>query len=212
MKCANHPEKEVINNCGFCNKGFCNDCLIELGGNYFCKNCLAAKSGIKISDNDNHEQEVKTVISEKKSKLWAFLFSLVPGVGYLYLGLMTRGLHTMILFFGSIFIASFIGFDQLMALVVPVVVFYSVFDTQQIVKNLNEGMEVEDKQLFDIKKIPFNQSWIGYTLIFIGVMALLNNVLPFYYPLFNVVQRVLPPVLIIGLGVMILYRNTRKPY
>lgn len=212
MKCANHPEKEVIKNCGFCNKGFCKDCLIELGDNYFCKSCLAEKSGINISDNVNHEQKVKTVVSEKKSKLWAFLFSLVPGVGYLYLGLMTRGLHTMILFFGSIFVASFIGFDQLMALVVPVVVFYSVFDTQQLVKNLNEGMEVEDKQLFDIKKIPFNQSWIGYTLIFIGIMALLNNVLPFYYPVFHAVQRILPPVLIIGLGVLILYRNTRNPY
>lgn len=212
MKCVNHPEREVFNNCSICEKGFCNDCLIELGGNYLCKKCLAEKCGIDISNTVNHEQKVKTVVAEKKSKLWTFLFSLVPGVGYLHLGLMTRGLHTMILFFGSIFVASFIGFEELMALVVPVVVFYSVFDTQQLVKKLNEGIEVEDKPLFDIKKIHFNQSWIGYTLVFVGVMALLDNVLPFYYPVFDAVRRILPPVLIISVGVMILYRNSRNSY
>lgn len=147
--------------------------------------------------------------TEKKSKLWAFIFSIVPGVGYLYLGLMNRGLQTMLLFFGSIFVASFMGFEQIMALVAPVVIFYSIFDTQQAAKRLNAGVPVEDKQLFDLKSIPFDQSWIGYALIVIGGLALLNNVLP-YFHYWRVIRQLLPPVLIIALGVAILYRNTKK--
>jgi hypothetical protein len=146
--------------------------------------------------------------NDKKSKFWAFIFSLIPGVGYLYLGMMNRGLQTMVLFFGSIFIAGLIGFEELMALVAPVVIFYSVFDTQQMTKKINVGIPVEDKQLFNVKQIPVTQNWVGYGLVVIGGLALLNNLMPF--PFWTIIRRMLPPIIIIGIGASILYRNSKQ--
>ncbi|MHB9096109.1 MAG: hypothetical protein ACYC21_15715, partial [Eubacteriales bacterium] len=60
-----------------------------------------------------------------------------------------------------------------------------------------------------MEKIPFTQSWIGYALIVIGGLALLQNLMP-YFPFYMTLRKMLPPILIIILGGAILYRNTRK--
>ena len=216
MKCANHIERESQNECGLCGKGFCDECLVNLGGKDYCRDCLQNRIGedtvgtvdtvdtVDIADSAGTAQKVQT---GRKSRFWSFILSLIPGVGYMYLGLMKRGVQTMVAFFGSIFVTSFIGFEELMSLVVPVVIFYSIFDTQQLVKKINEGIPVEDTPFWDIKNIPFNQKWLGYALIVIGFLALMSNsplAIPFWF------KRMLPPVIIIGLGVAILYRHTRE--
>lgn len=227
MNCRNHPEREALETCLICGESYCTDCLLELSGRSYCKACVVSKidqegkSFEEISNSDGWGQErnqthnmnsVNPGKYEKRSRFWAFIFSLIPGVGYLHLGLMNRGLQTMVVFFGSIFVASFMNFEEIMALVLPVVMFYSIFDTQQLVKKINEGVAVEDKQLFDIKNIPINQSWIGYGLIFIGVMALLNNAGPYYFPIYGLVRKILPSILIITLGIYILRRNTQNKF
>ena len=196
-KCTNHNERESAGTCVICEKKYCKECLVNVGGKDYCSNCI----GERVC-----KESPMPVRPEKKSKFWAFLLSLVPGLGYLYLGLMNRGLQTMIIFFGSIFVTSFIGFEELMALVLPVVLFYSIFDTQQLINKFREGVLIEDKPFIDIKNIPFNQKWLGYALIVIGFLAMMQN-LPFIIPFWF--KRMLPPVIIIGLGVAILYRNTR---
>ena len=204
MKCANHIERESQNECGLCGKGFCDECLVNLGGKDYCRDCLQNRIG---EDTVQPVEAVQTVQTGRKSRFWSFILSLIPGVGYMYLGLMKRGMQTMVAFFGSIFVTSFIGFEELMSLVVPVVIFYSIFDTQQLVKKINEGIPVEDTPFWDIKNIPFNQKWLGYALIVIGFLALMSNsplAIPFWF------KRMLPPVIIIGLGVAILYRHTRE--
>lgn len=206
MKCINHPEREQAAECALCGNQYCEECLVSLNGANYCKQCLNEKlSGQSSSVSGN-----SVPVTGQKSRFWAFVFSLIPGVGYLYLELMNRGLQTMLLFFGSIFVSSFINFEQIMALVVPVVMFYSIFDTQQLVKNMNSGEQIEDRPLFDLKAITFNQSWIGYGLIVIGLLALLNGVLPRYLPILGFIRSIMPPILIIGTGLLILYRNTRK--
>lgn len=205
LNCVNHPEKEQFSTCSLCGNSFCQECQVTLGEQNYCKKCLRDKVG-----NGEEKVSCKPLPAyEKKSKLWAFIFSLIPGVGYLYLGLMNRGFQTMMLFFGTIFLTSFIGFEDIMALVAPVVVFYSIFDTQQLAKDINAGNPVDDKQFFDLQKIPFTQSWIGYSLIIVGGLAILHNVIP-YFPFWMRLRQLLPPLLIMGLGVAILYRNTKK--
>lgn len=206
MKCINHPEQEQVADCKLCGGLYCEECLVSLNGTNYCKKCLTEKlSGQSSSVSGN-----SVPVIGPKSRFWAFVFSLIPGVGYLYLELMNRGLQTMLLFFGSIFISSFINFEQIMALVVPVVMFYSIFDTQQLVKKMNSEEQVGDRPLFDLKAITFNQSWIGYGLIVIGLLALLNGVLPRYLPILGFIRSIMPSILIIGTGLLILYRNTRK--
>ncbi len=214
MKCVNHLEAETASTCSLCGRPYCGECLVNIDNQTYCKNCLREKLTPADRQEAGPEGQGKSAadprkITDKKSRFWAFVFSVVPGVGYMYLGLMNRGLQTMVLFFGSVFVSSFIGLEQIMALIAPVVVFYSIFDTQQLVKAINAGVPAEDKKLFDIKQIPFNQSWIGYALIVIGGLAILNDVIP-YFPFWFQVKRLLGPLLIVGLGVAILYRNTKK--
>lgn len=211
MKCNIHNDRESVNVCGLCGKQFCGECLVNLNDRFYCKECLAAKVG-PAGGLEQPEQAVSRPAGpgEKKSRFWAFVFSVVPGVGYLYLGLMKRGLQTMVVFFGSIFVASYVGLQEIMALVVPVIMFYSIFDTQQAVKTMNAGIPVEDKQIFETQKIPFTHNWIGYGLIVIGGFALMQSVLPRYFPFWLTFKSFLPPILIISLGVAILYHNTKK--
>ena len=208
MKCKDHIERESVEVCHLCGDPFCEECLVTLGGRPYCIRCLENK----LKD-DNQVVEGEKSFAEAavpKSKFWAFIFSLIPGVGYLYLGAMNRGLQTMVIFFGSIFVAGLLGFEQIMALIVPVVMFYSIFDTQQLVNSINTGHKPEDKLFFDPKKIPYTHNWIGWSLIVVGGLAALRNI-PIFWPFWSSFNRLLPPVFIIGIGVAILYRNTRKP-
>jgi len=211
LKCANHSERDSAAKCGLCGNNFCEECLVRFGAADYCRECLEKKmKEVKVSagpDYNNTQAAVRT--KDKKSRFWAFVFSLVPGVGYLYLGLMNRGLQAMVLFFGSIFVASFIGFGEIMTLVAPVVVFYSIFETQQLVKQINAGELPEDKQFFDYKSISFSHKWIGYGFVAVGSLALIRK-MPFFFPFWDYFSRILPPLVIIGIGVAILYSNTKR--
>jgi len=211
VRCSVHIDREAVNTCSLCGDSLCQECLVQLVDKSYCRKCLQQKISEPVNPVILSAAEEVSLVEagEKKSRLWAFVFSLVPGVGYLYLGLMNRGLQTMVLFFGAIFVASFIGFGEIMALIVPVVMFYSIFDTQQLVKSINAGDRPEDKQFFDIKQIPYTHNWIGWGLIVIGILALIRHV-PFFWSFWPTFNRLLPPVMIIGIGILILYRNTKK--
>jgi hypothetical protein len=36
MKCANHPDRDVAGACIYCGNFFCQECLVEIEGKYFC--------------------------------------------------------------------------------------------------------------------------------------------------------------------------------
>jgi hypothetical protein len=110
-----------------------------------------------------------------KSKFLTFLLSVLPGVGHLYLGLLTRGLHFMILFFGSIFLIILIGIEELIILL-PIIWFYSLFDALQKYELLNEGI-VEDVPLFLLDKVQSYQKGMAYLLIGVGGYLLLEKIL-----------------------------------
>jgi len=197
MKCANHPETEAVDICPVCRRPICPDCAVNLAGKNYCRPCLEKKVA-----HLSHRPGAK-------SRFWAFMLSLVPGGGYFYLGLMKRGLQTMVVFFGAIFISAMTHIEPLAAFVVPIMVFYSIFDTQQLLSRMNEGQAVEDKELFDWGRWENKRGLIGGALILLGLLALLENLMPFYINLYAV-QRFIPSLVIIGIGAYILYRNTAR--
>lgn len=196
MKCSNHPEAEALDICPVCHRPVCEQCLVNLAGKNYCKSCLEKRVG-----------EI-TARPGFKSRFWALLFSLVPGGGYFYLGLMKRGLQTMVIFFGTIFVSSMARIDPLVAFVAPIMIFYSVFDTQQLLNQINQGRTVEDRELFDWGSWESRGNIIGAGLIILGLLALLNNLAPYLLP-YHLIGRIIPPLVILGIGVYILYRNTR---
>ena len=118
-----------------------------------------------------------------KSKFLTFFLSFLPGVGHLYLGLLTRGLHFMLLFFGSIFIIILVNIEALIVLL-PIIWFYSLFDALQRYELLSEGI-VDDAPLFILDKLVPYQKGLAYLLIGMGAYILFERFLRFFSRHFN---------------------------
>ena len=121
----------------------------------------------------------------KKNSFFTFIWSMLPGAGHMYMGLLKQGVSLMILFFGITFIGSWleIGPSVLMALVVW---FYSFFDCwNKRAMSDEEFYQLEDQffwGIFDDKdamdKIKQNgriKAWSAVGLIFLGLMILWDN-------------------------------------
>lgn len=194
MKCVNHPEIEAEALCVNCHAPVCGECRVTLEDRDYCQSCLV----------ENVEFFNKG-FNKNVNMFWALLLSLIPGAGYMYLGLMNRGLQTMIIFFGIFFIQATIHLD-IIYFMVPVI-FYSIFDTRQLARKMCEGNVVEDIPLVDIGKYHNWQNMLGYILIGIGVLALVENFVPSFIPW--TIRQMASPVIIIALGVFILYKNLK---
>lgn len=197
MKCVNHPESEAQKLCTICHAPVCDECSVNLKGLDYCKACLEQRVG-----------EKPHFVRNVRSSVLTFLFSLLPGAGYMYLGLMNRGLQTMIIFFGTIFVSNMIHLDSLIPLVLPVLIFYSVFDTLQLSRRM-QYEAVEDRPLVDLGGRSNWQNYLGYGLVGLGFLALVNNFVPYLFN-FDITRRIISPLVIIAIGSLILYRNLRR--
>jgi len=79
MKCANHADKDAAGVCNFCAKSICSECVVDLKGEIYCKDCVAIKMG--------------TVKKEEHSPALAAILSfIVAGLGQIYNGQVWKGL------------------------------------------------------------------------------------------------------------------------
>lgn len=144
----------------------------------------------------------------QKSKALTFFLSFLPGLGHYYLGQMNRGLQIMIMFFGSIFLSSFIGLDLATPYIATIIWFYSLFDSLQQHRNIQEKQEVIDPTLFSWEKIKFKRNWIGWILIFLGVYMFLERIgyqfLDGNYFLIQTLKTIIIAVIFIGFGIYLL--------
>ncbi len=197
MKCVYHPEVEAQKICATCHTPICEECSVTLKDVDYCKPCLEHRVG-----------ENRNLVRNVRGTLLTFLLSLLPGAGYMYLGLMNRGLQTMILFFGTIFLAEMTHIGSLVPLVLPVLIFYSVFDTLQLSRRM-QYEAVEDRPLIDLGGNINWQNYLGYGLVALGLLALINNFIPYLFN-FDITRRLISPLIIIAIGSLILYRNLKR--
>ncbi len=70
MNCENHPDREAVANCAVCGKAICEECLIKIAGNTYCKDCineLVTESIVeKAMGNKNPEPSIGTGEVERK--------------------------------------------------------------------------------------------------------------------------------------------------
>ena len=140
-----------------------------------------------------------------------FVASLIPGAGHMYLGLMKRGLHLMVLFFCLFsFSVSFdlFFFTSLIGVAAVVVWFYSFFDCHHLHHRIAAGESVPDEGFL---------TTFGVALLLIGTggFALIGNIFSFLNRfLIGGVLRTLSnlffPLLLIALGLLILYQTKRR--
>ncbi|MCL5045443.1 MAG: hypothetical protein M1598_01300 [Actinobacteria bacterium] len=196
MRCVHHPENEAVTLCQACNEPICAACRVEVNGREYCSACLDRKLGTPRKPSGTRWVGGP---GEKKSPFWTFVLSFVPGVGHMYLDLMRRGLSLLIVFFGAIAVGTIL--QEIIPLVTPVIWFYGMFDALQSMRRINNGEEVPDVEVVDFGHLQRNQKVWAYALIILGGLALLRNLMPYFWRL----DRVFLPLILIGAGFWLLF-------
>lgn len=138
-------------------------------------------------------------------KLLTYFFSLVPGAGHMYLGLMKRGLQIMLGFFGIIALTNIISFAEPLVFLCVVLYFFSLFDVRQYAHKKLNNEPVEDEPVFSFQLETTNKKFIGLVIIAFGGFVLFDNSL-YLLRYFNVEYRIITMIKesILGLGLILL--------
>lgn len=144
-----------------------------------------------------------------------FLFSLLPGAGHMYLGLMRRGLEIMLAFFASIFIvADTLGLGEIGIPLTIIIFFYSLFDAQHLNKAISRGEEVTDVNFVKINRMSLNGYHMGIGAIVLGLLFLVDRLSNYAtefmpYRVYSVIERSITPLLIIALGLYLIMKSKK---
>lgn len=155
-------------------------------------------------------------MTRKKSMFFTFCCSLVPGAGEMYMGFMKRGVSIMGIFFFGVFISSWLYLDELI-FVLPIIWFYSFFDTHNLRAMEEEDFYALEDQFisipgFDYGKVVLQSKFryivaaililIGFSMLWSNFTDLLYNVIPNYY--YNMIMNVTNyiPQTLIGIGIV----------
>jgi hypothetical protein len=203
VNCVFHADRVVEGMCNMCGRPICDECIVSLNGQIYCKSCLEARVQRPRRDINGGAR---------------FLLSLVPGLGHLYMGLFQRGLQFMV---GTVGGAILLGmlFPAFIGLLIPAMIFYSIFDAREIHLQMAQGLEVADKGIVDIRtwRFDWNNRYIGYALVVVGVLALFNTFIDdalrllvdmqFYQQAANAIRGMMMGALAIAAGFWLLRRN-----
>jgi len=99
--------------------------------------------GNQTNVNSDYHYGQGPVRRYRKSGFLLFIFSAVPGLNYMYLGLMKRGLFFMTLFFATVFVANEFG-ARLLMFGVFILMCFSLFDGFKSRRLLMDGFVVSD--------------------------------------------------------------------
>nr|WP_317357489.1 hypothetical protein [uncultured Tyzzerella sp.] len=173
MNCKYHNNLKATNTCCVCGSWICENCVLEIEGRIYCKECL--KNKIR---NEKHSDYYKSYSSTSsytdrrtyKSGFVTFILSFLPGMSQVYLGYTKRGF----ILFSFFLIGAYI--DAFSALVALTYVF-SLFDAFRLKGNLERGIYQEDS-ICDIKK------FIKENKFFIAVLSVLV-IIPMFIELFE---------------------------
>lgn len=163
---------------------------------------------------------------QKRSSFLTFLTALFPGVGYMYLGLVKKGIQVLLLFLliGPVFRLLGVGFFSYI-IGIPIW-FYTFFDTFSVARLLDMGQSVPDtdfifskytaegeQKFIDSSKIGKGISLvIAIGLILLGSYAILHNIFrnnPLYILITGFVSSLFIPVLLVFAGLFLLFKNRK---
>ncbi len=208
MKCQYHKERQSEYICSVCSHPVCGDCITEVQGKKVCRHCIE-----------------KNLFQGKKglgdfSKFWSLVFSLIPGCGQMYMGLMNRGLQLLSAFV-VVFALGVMTEGVIISLGV-IIWFYSFFDSINTRKQFMRGDMVEDKIIYEIDWGSINHKYLGIGLIILGGIAVFKNLIDFAanilkrifgneFPTYWIydIHRNIVPVGLVVLGVYLLRRARR---
>jgi len=163
---------------------------------------------------------------EKRDKFLTFVTACIPGIGYIYNGLVTKGIETFLMFvFINIFF-DLIGLNVIGAFVKFVFWLYVFIDSLKVAERIDRGVTVPDSGFifdkhFDTDKIKVdlvsksggnNKTlvYLGWGLVIVGALSLMNRLLvnnEFYIYLKQNMHTYSLPILLILFGIFLLFRK-----
>lgn len=156
---------------------------------------------------------------EKRSSFVTFLVSLFPGAGYMYFGMLRKGLETIILFLLVPVILRAIWLDALVGIFCVPVWLYTFFDTYHIAHKVDRGEVINDESWFvkNGESIKINVDGLdngiwkiaAWALIILGVLSIANKIFN-YFSIFYIIRSYFIPIIFVLLGVYILFRGNRN--
>ena len=169
-------------------------------------------------------------MKKQKHGFWVFIFSLIPGAGEMYMGFKKQGISIMLLFWGSIALASITGLGWL-AMFLPVIWFYSFFHVHNL-KSLSEEefYSVDDNYVLHMDQFSGNMgkflqkhrnvtAWIlilfGICILWSRFTALLYLIVPveladYAYEICNNLPQIVIAAGIIAAGIYLLTQQKKK--
>ena len=169
-------------------------------------------------------------MKKQKHGFWVFIFSLIPGAGEMYMGFKKQGISIMLLFWGSIALASITGLGWL-AMFLPVIWFYSFFNVHNL-KSLSEEefYSVDDNYVLHMDQFYGNMgkflqkhrnvtAWIlilfGICILWSRFTALLYLIVPveladYAYEICNNLPQIVIAAGIIAAGIYLLTQQKKK--
>ncbi len=132
-------------------------------------------------------------MKRKKSSFIAFICSLIPGAGEMYIGFMRRGLSIMVIFWGLILTAVWMNMDSLL-FGMPIIWFYSFFETHNLRSLPEEILSVTEDDYFTLFGLKADKAKhlqskyrnvFALVLIVIGCSILWNN-------MYDILMHILP--------------------
>lgn len=167
---------------------------------------------------------------KQKHGFWVFIFSLIPGAGEMYMGFKKQGISIMLLFWGSIALASITGLGWL-AMFLPVIWFYSFFNVHNL-KSLSEEefYSVDDNYILHMDQFSGNMgkflqkhrnvtAWglilFGTCILWSRFTTLLYLIVPveladYAYEICNSLPQIVIAAGIIAAGIYLLTQQKKK--
>lgn len=152
----------------------------------------------------------------KRDRFILFLTALIPGVGYMYLGLLKKGIEALVVFLLIRPLLTIIGLGWLAPLFMLAFMVYTFFDTYNVSAQIDSGMVVQDEDIFNIDKYSnkvdshkaiYIFAWI---LIVIGILAIVNVAFAkfeVYALVKKFVKAYFVPVVMVFAGIYILFKK-----
>jgi hypothetical protein len=181
---------------------------VEINGRIFCRRCLSQLAGDSpIPAAEGKKTAVKRHIN------WGllFLFSVVipvPGLNYLYEGLIKRGLAAMCGFFLLVYLTAQFHtwpLNLVLGLAFPVYILVCIFDGFNIRRRMNAGEAVND-DIDDIRLFVRRNKYV--ILAFAALLFGLPLINAFFSALAVPFGRYLP-IIILALALYVLFRKPK---
>ncbi|GAA3410909.1 hypothetical protein ACFFNY_18770 [Paenibacillus hodogayensis] len=165
-------------------------------------------------------------LPRKRKWLVALLSLFIPGTGHFYLGLMQKGLMIMLLIIMDIFAIvhfsinmSSIPLITLLALFLPIIYFYSLFDALLSTDKVNayaygpEAAPYEgNRDIFGATAKPGAAPYLGWLLVGAGALFFALSAKPDWVgDLMDQMGTVIGGFALIAIGVVVFLKNSSKP-